>query len=284
VPAPMPAPASLPWWLGRTPARSQKFRARREGSPDRPCRPRSPEHLLGRRGVLRPASIGPEDRERSDKEYVGQALLDQLNIIRDKSASRLETWGRETRGSGGSGGGSGDQEGVDQAEAEQSAWLQGLVARLARKGCGREEICFLIGFSVPEEWLPPSCPCSVTAQHRGRLASELGFLPQGTVCEGALGPDDSKGQRCTLSEACEDGNQHAWVVFEVTECLTACSDQFKIDRSKLRILAPPGEDPLELSGSMATGNKFDKFDAELSAAAADLHETAVDHFVTKKFG
>lgn len=98
-------------------------------------------------------------------------------------------------------------------EAEQ--WLCGAVVRLMVKGCGKEEIGFIL--SLPAKgreasFGTSSMPSSIAAEQIGMLLQDLSFCPSGAECrvEGAKSTGNSlNGLQGVLKESCPSYTSHA---------------------------------------------------------------------------
>lgn len=97
---------------------------------------------------------------------------------------------------------------------EAAQWLCAVVMRLLVKGCGKEEIGFIL--SLPAKGQEASfgnsnMPSSITADQLGQLLQDLSFCPPGAECrvEGAKSSGKLNGLQGVLTEACPGHASHA---------------------------------------------------------------------------
>jgi len=93
-------------------------------------------------------------------------------------------------------------------------WLCEAAAQLRYKGCGIEEIAWILG--IPVKVLNDALPSSASPEFVGTNLLDLGFLPRGAGCMIANSRSAAylNGRKCTLVMDCADGVEHAHVLVE----------------------------------------------------------------------
>eukprot|EP00439_Symbiodinium_sp_Y106_P080470 s117_g19.t1 len=143
---------------------------------------------------------------------------------------------------------------VDMGSLEKPAerWLSEVVAKLALRGCGREEVAWLL--SLPVDTINEELPASAGEEQLGSCLLELDFVPRGAGCS-IFGSNSSpqlnerRQVRCTLCRDLSGVETHAMVIVEARDGDPhgEYQDAMLIARKNLRFDSLPARQLLEAS-------------------------------------
>ncbi|CAE7253643.1 unnamed protein product [Symbiodinium microadriaticum] len=153
-------------------------------------------------------------------------------------------------------------------------WLSEVVAKLALRGCGREEVAWLL--SLPVDTINEELPASAGEEQLGSCLLDLAFVPRGAGC-GIFGSNSSpqlNERRCTLCRDLSGVETHALVVVEARDGDPPgeYQDAMLIARKNLRFDSIPSHQLTEASQWPNVANMPIPAQEEVQAPSALLGE------------
>ncbi|CAE7445516.1 unnamed protein product [Symbiodinium necroappetens] len=153
-------------------------------------------------------------------------------------------------------------------------WLSEVVAKLALRGCGREEVAWLL--SLPVDTINEELPASAGEEQLGSCLLDLAFVPRGAGC-GIFGSNSSpqlNERRCTLCRDLSGVETHALVVVEARDGDPPgeYQDAMLIARKNLRFDSIPSRQLTEASQWPNVANMPIPAQEEVQAPSALLGE------------